>query len=281
MLDDADLADLARTCARRFPRVDDQRIIAAEAGVVADHTDVGEAELAWTQLLTTARRDGKLGKLAAVLARSAPGDESLVAVAKALGDVVRPAAPRVPAAALAMAALGMLLVLGAGAAVFVYGGDEPMAIHHVQPLGTNVPPAAATAAALPPVPSGLDGMETVAEPASTPEPAATHPAPLAPELAPRASAMPENVPARSRTCQGAPGQVVGYWYAGNSSPGTVGQTITLARDARVRVDYPRAANGHNAAARELCVLSRGTQMTLSLAPIDASRGHWWVPVVGG
>jgi hypothetical protein len=72
---------------------------------------------------------------------------------------------------------------------------------------------------------------------------------------------------------------VGYWYAGQSSPGAQGETITLDRDARVRADYPRRENHHDAASPERCVLARGTRFVLTRAPIDASNGHWWVPVV--
>ena len=83
-------------------------------------------------------------------------------------------------------------------------------------------------------------------------------------------------------CTGAPaGEVVGYWYAGTKDPGPQGGSLTLDRDARVRADYPRAENHHNAATPERCVLARGTRFSLTAAPIEVSRGHWWVPVVGG
>ncbi len=83
-------------------------------------------------------------------------------------------------------------------------------------------------------------------------------------------------------CTGAPaGEVVGYWYAGEKKPGEQGETITLDRDARVRVDYPRRENHNNFQTQERCVLPRGTRVKLELAPIDASKGRWWVPVVGG
>lgn len=297
MLDDADLTDLARTCARRFPRTDDQRLIAAEAGIAADHTDIGDAEVAWSQLLNTARRDGKLGKLAGVLARSAPGDASLVAVAKALGDVVRPPGPKIPSVALALAGLGLVLVLGAGgAAAMWWGGGQTSPQSDDATTVTAVKQAVNTAIVpgLPPEPAPAIDIATGSPtmPAQvpvamvdTPEPPASVPprAETAAVVKP-AAAQPSTTPAptgRVGTCSGKPGEVLGYWYAGTTSPGTLGQTITLSRDARVRAEYPRAENGHNAASREVCVLTRGTKMTLSAAPIDASRGHWWVPVVGG
>lgn len=298
MLDDADLADLARTCARRFPRADDQRLIAAEAGITADHTDIGDAEVAWSQLLNIARRDGKLGKLAGVLSRSAPGDASLVAVAKALGDVVRPPRPKIPIAALF--GLGVVLIFGvAGAAAMWWGSGQsprppPVAsttpANEVAttpaPLDPSAEPTPATVGVSGSVPASAEETNSVTtKPGSgETEPIKTNTidtppvkqAAIAPKVVPA-----ENVVPRIGTCNGKPGEVLGYWYAGTTSPGTLGQTITLGRDARVRAEYPRAENGHNAAAREVCVLTRGTKMTLSAAPIDASRGHWWVPVVGG
>jgi hypothetical protein len=73
--------------------------------------------------------------------------------------------------------------------------------------------------------------------------------------------------------------VVGYWYAGRDNPGAAGASYTLDRDARVRADYPRSENRHNAAAPERCVLPRGATIVLRAAPIEASRGYWWVPLV--
>ena len=286
MLDDADLADLARTCARRFPRTDDQRLIAEEAGVAAENTDVGDPELAWSSLIRTAQRDGKLGRLAAVLARSAPGDSSLVAVAKALGDVVRPPS-KVPAMTFALAGLGLVLLVGAAGAFAMFGGSDV----------DNVPADAAqspvvTKATVPPVavaePANASGSAALTPVTGTPDAASGAPAAAPPTEAATTPAKPAQNPkseplaTRPRSsCNGPAGEVVGYWYAGTASPGSLGETITLGRDARVRADYPRQANGHNAATQEVCVLTRGTQMKLLAAPIDASKGHWWVPVVGG
>ena len=283
MLDDADLADLARTCARRFPRPDDQRIIAKEAGISHEQTDVGDPELSWHALIQVAQRDGRLGRLAAVLARSAPGDESLIAVAKALGEVVRPPGKPV-AATFALAGLGAALALGAVGAFVVFGGGPADA----EKVGET--PAKIEDAPVEPAPSAPEIGAPTTAPSAPPDPVASAnstgasvPVETQPpaHVPPITKVEPSHSARTAGSCAGSPGEVVGYWYAGTSSPGSMGETITLGRDARVRADYPRSANGHNAATQEVCVLTRGSQMKLLAAPIDASKGHWWVPVVGG
>jgi hypothetical protein len=287
MLDDADLADLARTCARRFPRADDQRAIATAAGISGEVTEVGEPDLAWQKLLQTAQREGKLAKLAAELVRSAPGDANFVAVARALGDVARPARPPT---GLIVAGAGLAAVVGLGllVAFFLGNGDEQAPKENVVLKTDHAPATTSTGAVDPkvsaaaPAPAEVPVAAPSAVPDTTPPPpgepptkvsAATTPQP------PKASTESPTRPASVGSCRGTSGSVVGYWYAGTAKPGNAGETITLGRDARVRKSYPQASNGHNAATPEVCVLTRGTVQVLTQAPIDASRGHWWVPVV--
>jgi len=86
------------------------------------------------------------------------------------------------------------------------------------------------------------------------------------------------VPAR---CLGAPGTVVGWWYAGTTPPGVQGTAIRLPGSVNVRDDYPREENGYSMRSTVLCSLSIGTRQRLSLPPVDIGRGQWWVPVAGG
>ena len=100
-------------------------------------------------------------------------------------------------------------------------------------------------------------------------------------LATRAPAGAAAAPTVSARCLGAPGAVVGWWYAGTSSPGVQGATIRLVGSVNVRDDYPREENQYSMRSTVLCWLSAGTQQRLSGAPVDIGRGQWWVPVAGG
>jgi hypothetical protein len=302
-LDDAELKDLAAACARRFPRPEEQRAMALAAGIGGDRTDVGDAQLAWYQLLRAAQEQGKMGGLARALAKAAPGDENLQAMARAVGVISRPPAAVTPVmlglgagaslALLAVGALGLSLFSGVdsekrppqadpatvGSGLASPTPDEPNPDEPAPngsdgpgPTAVPTPPAAPTDNPT----SGPAGAPP--SPAATPPPTATPPTATPPTTAVTATTPTERAPRPG--CKGPAGEVVGYYYAGTASPGSAGDTITLARDARVRADYPRAENHHNAAAREVCVLTRGTRLTLAQAPIDASKGHFWVPVTG-
>jgi len=288
-IDAEDLRGFARACARRFPAADDQRQFAAEVGVSGDFTTPGDPELSWAGILERAERQGRLAKLAGALAKAAPGDETFAAMARALGVLAAPAGP--PVATLAAAGFGALLLVGGAVAWFAGGpaADVPL------PGGRAAPPAAAGKHDEPPIAPAAASAAPPEAPPPAPAVEAAPPAVAAPaaEAAPAREAAPvrEAAPARAAPaaasrlpvgCTGAPaGEVVGYWYFGTASPGAQGSTITLSRDARVRADYPRRENHHDASAPERCVLTRGSRFTMTLAPMEVSRGHWWIPVEGG
>lgn len=275
-LDPDDLRGLARACAKRFPSAEAQRRYAALAGLPTDRTVPGDADAAWEVIFQAADERGSLAKLAASLVKDAPQDENFVALARTLGAATAP--ERSSRAPMVMGAVGLVLLLGAGWAFF--GGDAPRT-PEPPPAAVEGAPVAGTPVAAEPVVVEPVVVEPVAAepptaPPSAPEPvvAAQHPVEPAAK-APTASRLPVG-------CTGAPaGEIVGYWYAGEKKPGEQGETITLDRDARVRVDYPRRGNHNNFRTQERCVLRRGTRVKLELAPIDASMGRWWVPVVGG
>ena len=102
---------------------------------------------------------------------------------------------------------------------------------------------------------------------------------------PPAAVDPAETPSPARglpaRCQGAPGVVVGWWYAGTTAPGALGATISLPTSVNVRDDYPRKENRYALAGRVLCSLPAGTSQRLSQAPVDIGQGHWWVPLSGG
>ncbi len=274
-LDADDLRDLARACARRFPGADAQRRFAKELGMPPEPTSPGDAEAAWSIILASSERKGALGRLARMLAAEAPGDETFAALARTLGAIAAPPA-RPPWLMLGVGGTGAaLLAVGIGA--FFTGASQ------APPTAPTALPAAREKPTPPAVDASAPEAPTTPEPGPSPTaaPAVARPAPVpavavvpAPVVPPRGGRLPVG-------CTGAPvGEVVGYWYAGTKDPGPAGGTLTLDRDARVRSDYPRAENHHNAATPERCVLARGTRFVLTAAPIEVSRGHWWVPVVG-
>jgi hypothetical protein len=245
-LDASEIHDLAAFCARRFPSGAQRSELARVAGLTLETTDQGDAQGDWARLLELAQGRGALDRLAGALADAAPNDENLRAATALLRP--RPTSGRflvAGTAAGALVGLGILVVLA-------------------WPAPTVVPVAQAAAVPEP----------AVAPPEAVVEVAA--PAPAAPE----AVAVPPPKEKKSG-CKGEVGEVVGYWYAGTRSPGAVGETITLPRDARVRADYPRAENGNDPRKPERCALKRGATITLSHAPIDASNGHYWVPYAVG
>ncbi len=309
VLDDADIEGLARACARRFPGIEGQRPFAQAVGLGPDRTDVGDDVAGWSSLIRAAQSRGQLPVLARALHRAAPGDEILVALSRALGVAAAPPPTRFPVAMLG--AVGAVLVLGAGVVWFTNHGDgaPPVAAGEAgavavaaQPGAVAAQPGAVAAPSTPPPAAAASARPTEAQPASAPaEPSTTPATPVPPGAATPAAGAPvarattaeattaeatspkatSPAPMPTRVgCKGSPGQVVGYYYAGTTSPGSAGSTITLPRDARVRAEYPNAANGHDAKTPERCVLPRGTQLRLVQDPVDASNGHYWVPVVG-
>ncbi|MBM4392345.1 MAG: hypothetical protein FJ090_14590 [Deltaproteobacteria bacterium] len=270
-IDESDLDGLARACARRFPTAESQRPFARAVGLDADPTEMDDASATWEQMLRAAQARGRLVDLARALARAAPGDENLVALARALGVAAAPST-RSPSP-LVLGLLGMVLVVGAVLAWDHGQGEETSAA-----TSTTTPASRSTVTSTAPA-STATSTETPAEaPAEAPTSTTTSTAPgTVPAQAKEPAQAKQPAPAVATRPAGR-SACSGYFYAGRSSPGDAGDTITLGRDARVRADYPRAANGHNAAAPERCVLTRGTVIALSRAPIDASNGHYWVPV---
>lgn len=284
-LDADDLRGLARACARRFPQAEQQARFAAEVGLGGEATTPGDAEAAWARLLERCEAAGKLGRLAAALAKAAPGDETFAALARTVGVLAAP--PARPPVALAGAGLAALVGLALAAYLVVGGDPEPEAPAAGKPVAAAPPADAPPAPAAAPAPAEAPAAEApVAEapPPAEPPPAAAlvAEAPVAPVPAVTPAPTASSGSRLPVGCTGSPaGEVVGYWYFGTANPGKQGDTLTLDRDARVRADYPRRDNHHNAGAPERCVLTRGSRFTMTVAPIEVSAGHWWIPVEGG
>ena len=79
-------------------------------------------------------------------------------------------------------------------------------------------------------------------------------------------------------CSGPKGELVGYWYAGRTSPGVKGERITVPRDLNVRADYPDRHNDYNRRAKIRCTLGVGQSLVLTADPILVPGDAYWVPL---
>lgn len=298
-LDANELQELAGFFAKRFPSAADRARFCKAAGVDVDATDHGDAVQSWASVLSAAQNAGRLTTLARTVAAAAPQDENLQAAARELSPK-KAAGSSVPTVVMGVGGL-VLFAIGFGVAIKLVGGGEGETAgppNAAAPVAAQAAPAAPAPVADAPAADAPKAAETtaVAEvntatiaaepiPAPAERPPAFPPTPVPATVVPPptvAPPAPKPSGAGDRAhCSGSPGDVVGYWYAGESSPGSQGATITLTRDARIRADYPHAENHHNARAPEKCVLQAGMSVNLSQAPIDASRGHWWVPYAVG
>lgn len=269
-LDPDDLQGLAAFCAKRFPSVGERTRFAGRVGLDAP----GDAPDAWGRLLQEAQARGVLPRLLRALAEAAPGDQNLQT---ALGLIDDEAPPRGRIVAVAVAGLALLVMAGvwawwsaAGEADAVPAGVRPAVAEASRsaPIEPVVTAPVVTAPAPAPV---AEAAAPVVAAVAPPVPVAEAPAPVA--QAPASE--------RRNACDALSGEVIGWWYAGTRSPGAVGATVTLDRDARVRADHPSEANHFNAGLPERCVLARGTRQRLSHAPLNVSGDHWWVPYSPG
>lgn len=280
-LDDATRDELAGFLARRFPSAEARARLSRTAGLVVEpDEDEGPARTAWIALLVLADQRGALAQLADAACAEAPDDLNLAEARTLLrGAPTRSAGGRGGAVALLGGALTLLLVgAGAAGALWMARGGEVPALRPVTEARVQQVPAVVAAPVVVAVASAPVAPAPVAPAVDEPLPdeparAAVLPAPAASTSSPRNTAWP--------ACQGAPGVIMGWWYAGTSAPGAQGATISLRSSVNVRADYPRQDNGYSMRGRVLCSLSAGTAQRLSNAPVDIGRGHWWVPVAGG
>ena len=309
-IDPRSSADLAVFFAKRFPQAEQRDALAAEAHVRFREPPTDDPDVAWGGLLTRAQEQAALERLARCAARRMPDDENLQGVSAVLNGRTWPpelteGSPSWHRQAAVMAAL---VLLAAGAMWMVPGDDDalvaavhedaPAALTTAQPApdveatppvetvpvateGNNAPPAdeppaaqvdavATSGAAAPPSPED-DAEET--DSADGTGSATTGDA--GSEASPAAAAEP---PTQLPGCRGAPGELVGYWYAGPTAPGKAGDRITVPRDLNVRADYPDQHNNFNARAQVRCTLGEGADLVLTADPIAVPGGAYWVPL---
>jgi len=75
--------------------------------------------------------------------------------------------------------------------------------------------------------------------------------------------------------------MIGWFYAGEASPGTQGGTILMPNDVNVRLEAPQRSNGWSARTEVRCVLLEGDVIELSHEPVAISEDSYWVPLYGG
>lgn len=259
-LDPEDLDGIARLLARRFPEGDERVALARAAGLDEGPAANPDAAQAWAAVTKEAARRHRLGRLAALAAERRYADENLRALALTLGTL-QPARRRI------WLLLPVLALAGVG---WGLGGRDART-----PPSAGVPETQVAA----PVAEVPVAEVPVAEVpvAELPSPGVPSPAPLpAPPVATAPAAGSE-----AGRCGGAPGERIGYWYAGEQFTARQGEVYTIRAGANVRAEYPRLENGWNARSRARCALLPGDQVRLSEAPFLVEGGSWWVPMQAG
>ena len=297
-LDPHNSADLAAFFAKRFPHAAQRDALASEAHVRFREPPTDDPSVAWGGLLTRAQEQAALERLARCAARRMPSDENLQGVSAVLNGRAWPPAGRqstTPTWLRQVGVMAALVVLAVGSVWMVRSEEAaelaevrqeaPEALVAVRPVsGTTEtprlaksvvvePPAATTAAVDGEAPAGSDAPEGVGEDAP--------PTALSNAENGRSdddSATPATPAAQLPGCRGAPGELVGYWYAGATPPGGKGDRITVPRDLNVRADYPDRHNNYDRRAPIRCTLGVGQSLVLTADPIAVPGGAYWVPL---
>jgi len=74
------------------------------------------------------------------------------------------------------------------------------------------------------------------------------------------------------------GDLIGYWYAGDTAPLVENGWTTISRGVNVRTDFPEKHNDYNAQAPVSCVLHVDTKVPVQTDPILVAGGKYWVPL---
>jgi len=306
--------DLTAFFTKRFPSAEDRAHLASAAHIRFREPASDNAEAAWGGLITRAREQSALPRLASCAARKRPADENLQGVAAILGGKQWPPPPRrgVPTVWKQVGALSALFaVAGVAWAARGPGSDAaPAEAMVVEAVGSAAEPVAHSNAA-----DGASSAPTdeapqpsaSAAPHSTTAPskggdAGTLPDPKATSAATKQASKPRppeqtgqahtgsSQPAASKAaaastdadwvgnCRGQEGELVGYWYAGSASPGKKGDIITVPRDLNVRADYPDAHNNYDRRTPIRCTLGVGKKLELTADPIAVPGDAYWVPL---
>jgi len=253
--DDNEIQELAEFFTRRFPQADQRQHMASAVGLPGTPDD-------WGVLLLQAQSRGRLHKLADVTAEAAPEDDNLRDVCTIL------TAPRrrrrqttVVVSSAVVLALGLV-----GLTMSRPDSTEPALA--APTLAEPVAVLASADVTPPPVAPPIQEVE--------PEVIESAPQTVEPEVV---AAAPASTSRRGR-CRAAKDELIGYWYAGEASPGSAGSTIEVPVTVNVRADYPDTHSNFNARADVRCVLIEGDRLVLSVDPIRVPGKRYWVPLYG-
>jgi hypothetical protein len=213
----------------------------------------------WLRRLTLAQSKGRLPSLAKKIAKTDTSDTNLQEAALLLGLQKLPVAPFVMVAAMLIASI-------------VFMGNDDLMTPEISPEIEAVPmaivvddvleaePMQTVAKQQPVVSEPVTGVGQVPETIATTEPVVVAPKPVA----------------NRRRCNRLPKGMVVYWYAGESSPGGIGDVIEVERARNAREDYPDRHNKYNARATIQCILVPGQRIKLAEEPMLVPGDRYWV-----
>jgi hypothetical protein len=258
---------IAARLAASLPTWADREGTAAAAGL-SDVQLTGEGAVPWRLLVDEAVAQDKLVRLVRAASRRKPDDAGLARLATDLE------AGRLPGMALS----GLVLPLGVGVVVLAIGawwmtapGGEAVV---AEPPSVATPSPAAVVQSPPPTPveeppAPVPVPVPVVAPAPTPTPTPTPTATPTPAAA-------STTPTGTGPCAGRRG----YAYLGASTSLRAGATWTVASSINVRATYPTRDNSWDARSALQCTLPAGSVVEVREAPIEVSKGAWWVLVDG-
>ena len=262
--------ELAEFFAKRFSDDSVRTLLARQAGIKTD-ANTGEPAIAWEQLITTAQNRRRLPNLAIVASQTDQSDQNLQAVCNLLGARTRIMRNRMLTGVAAAS-----IALGFGLGGWSLGSADAPKILASAPAPTPAIVALAEPTddiALTPAEDTPAAEAIPAEPALGPTFVRSHTPPKDRTLGPAWHS--------GRCTYDKPGDFIGYWYAGDESPGAMGQTITVALGVNVRADYPDVHNNFDKRTKVRCILKRGDKVKLTAAPILVPGDRFWVPLYHG
>jgi len=290
-----EITDLAVFFAKRFPSYEQRAALSEAAGLAGEAQLTGDARSAWTDVVRVAVQKNRLNELVERAQQQRPDDENL----REMATVIRSGRRWRKRRWGAVIGVGMVTV-GAVLVWSPWSGEPTLTVDPVtsgdalasaepiepEPAAPEPEPAAPEPEPAPPEPEPEpgDGDESHAGgegyfAPSAPEAEDERSGALEPEIELPAStpAPVPGTPGSRGRCSGEPGEVVGYWFAGEQSPGAVGETYTVDGGINVRADYPSSKNGFQLAPA-VCALGHGWSVRIGLEPIFISGGAYWVPL---
>lgn len=261
--------ELAEFFAKRFSDDSVRSLLARQAGIDAGDAQ-DDATDAWADLITTAQNRRRLPNLAIVASRTDLADQNLQAVCNLLGARARIVRNRV-VTGLAAASIA----LGFGVAGWSAGSQSETPAVAVAEVAVEAPASEVLAAAELSEPALADVPEVEVAPIEPEGPAYT-----------RTHTPPEERPSgpawrNGRCTYDKESDFIGYWYAGEESPGRQGEVVTVELGVNVRQDYPGLHNEFDKRTKVRCILKRGDKVKLTAAPVLVPGDRFWVPLYHG